>query len=182
MMKAFFKFCFWIAGWKVVGRRPTEVKKYILIVAPHTSNWDFFIGVAARSISGLRSDYLAKDSLFKIPVVGGFMRLVGGHPVDRSKRTNMVDQVVDLYNEKEEFVITITPEGTRSYNPNWKTGFYRIAHKANIPIVMVAFDYSKKQVIYNEPMYPTGDLEKDIEEIKAYYRTIPGKYPELGVV
>lgn len=181
-MKAIFRFCFWLTGWEVVGRRPSEIKKYILIVAPHTSNWDFFIGVAARSISGLRSDFLAKDSLFRIPLVGWFLRAIGGHPVDRSKRTNMVDQVVELYNQKEKFVITITPEGTRSYNPNWKTGFYRIAHKASIPIVMVAFDFAHKQVIYNEPFYTTGDMDKDIEDIKNYYRTIKGKYPELGVI
>lgn len=180
MMKLFFKFCFWLTGWKMVGKRP-EISKYVLIVAPHTSNWDFFIGVAARSVSDLRSDYLAKDSLFKIPVVGWFLRKVGGHPVNRSKRTNMVDQVVALFHEKKEFVLTITPEGTRSYNPDWKTGFYRIAHKAGVPIVMVAFDYQNKQVIYNEPFLPTGDLEKDLETIKAYYRTIKGKYPELGV-
>lgn len=182
MKKAFFKFCFRLTGWKVVGHRPSDLKKYVLIVAPHTSNYDFFVGVAARSISGLKSDFLAKDSLFKIPMVGWFLRKVGGHPVDRSKKTNMVDQVVDLFNQHEEFVITITPEGTRSYNPNWKTGFYRIAYKAGVPIVMVGFDYEKREVAYREPFIPSGDIEREIEEIKAYYRTVKGKHPEKGVV
>lgn len=181
MMQRFFRFCFWLIGWKVIGRRPEKISKYLVIVAPHTSNWDFFIGVAARSISGLRSDYLAKKSLFDIPIVGWFLRKVGGHPVDRSRKMNMVDQVVALYAQHDQFVITITPEGTRSYNPDWKTGFYRIAMKANIPIVMVGFDYGRKIVEYKDPFYPTGDLDADLEKIKSYYRGIQGKYPEKGV-
>jgi len=180
MSKAFYRFIFWLVGWKVVGGRPDE-KKYVLIVAPHTSNWDFFVGIAARSISGLKSGFLAKKSLFDLPVVGWFMRAMGGHPVDRSKRTNMVDQVVELFDKHEEFVITITPEGTRSYNPDWKTGFYRIANKAKVPIVMVAFDYGKREVIYEPPFYPTGDMEGDIEKIKDYYRKVKSKHPEKGV-
>lgn len=179
-MKVFFKFCFWLVGWKVVGGTP-DLDKFVLIVAPHTSNWDFFVGVAARSISGLRSDYLAKDSLFKLPLVGWFLGKVGGHPVDRTKRSNIVDQVVELFHQKDQFVLTITPEGTRSYSPDWKTGFYRIAHKAGVPIVMVAFDYANRQVIYNDPFYPSGNIDQEIEEIKSYYRTIKGKHPELGV-
>ncbi|RED93857.1 lysophospholipid acyltransferase family protein [Marinoscillum furvescens] len=181
MKKAFFSVCFRLTGWRVVGQRPVHLKKYVLIVAPHTSNWDFFVGVAARSISGLKSDFLAKDSLFKIPLVGWFLRKVGGHPVDRSRKMNMVDQVVELFHKHEEFVITITPEGTRSYNPNWKTGFYRIADKARVPIVLVGFDYEKRTVEYRKPFIPTGDLEKELEEIKAYFRTVKGKHPEKGV-
>lgn len=180
-MKRFYSFCFRLFGWKLKGAKP-DLKKYIIIVAPHTSNWDFFVGLAARSMAEIKSQYLAKKSLFVIPIVGWFMRSVGGHPVDRSKRTNLVDQVVDVFNAQDEFVITITPEGTRSYNPEWKTGFYRIAAKAGVPIVMVAFDYQRKEVVINKPMYVTGDLDADIEKIKAYYRTIPGKYPEKGVV
>lgn len=181
MIKAFFKFCFKLTGWKVIGSRP-NLKKYVVIVAPHTSNWDFFVGVAARSISGLRSDFLAKNSLFKIPVVGWFLKKIGGHAVDRSKKLKMVDQVVELFNTHDEFVITITPEGTRSYNPDWKTGFYRIAHKANIPIVMVGFDFERKVVEYKAPFYPSGDIDKEIEQIKDYYRRIKGKHPEKGVL
>ncbi|MEQ8471863.1 MAG: lysophospholipid acyltransferase family protein [Marinoscillum sp.] len=181
MIKAFFKLCFKLTGWKMKGHRP-NLKKYVVIVAPHTSNWDFFVGVAARSISGLRSDFLAKNSLFKIPLVGWFLRKIGGHPVDRTKKLKMVDQVVELFNQHEEFVITITPEGTRSYNPDWKTGFYRIAHRAGVPIVMVGFDFEHKTVEYKEPFYPTGDIDKEVEEIKDYYRSIKGKYPEKGVI
>ena len=181
MKKRFYSFCFWLFGWKLMGGKP-DVSKFILILAPHTSNYDFFLGLAARSISGLDSGFLAKSSLFTIPVIGRIMKAFGGHPVDRSKKTNLVDQVVALYERHEEFVITITPEGTRSYNPNWKTGFYRIAIKADIPIVMVSFDFEKKVVEYREPFYPTGDLEADLEYIKSYYRTIKGRHPEQGVL
>lgn len=180
MTKAFYRFWFWLFGWKVVGGRP-DLKQYVVIVAPHTSNIDFFVGVAARSISGLKSQFLAKKSLFDIPVVGWFMGKLGGHPVDRTKKTNLVDQVVALFQEHDEFVITITPEGTRSYNPDWKTGFYRIAHKAGVPIVMVAFDFEHKEVKYEPPFYPTGDMDRDIEVIKTHFRKIKGKHPEKGV-
>ncbi|MFH6982347.1 lysophospholipid acyltransferase family protein [Marinoscillum luteum] len=181
MKKLFFRFCFRLTGWKMKGQRP-DLKQYVVIVAPHTSNWDFFVGVAARSISGLKSHFLAKKSLFDLPVVGWFMRAVGGFPVDRSRNTNMVDQVVELFQQHEDFIITITPEGTRSYVPEWKTGFYRIAHKAGVPIVMVGFDFEHKVVEYREPFYPTGDMEADMEFIKSYYRSIKGKHPEKGVI
>ena len=98
-----------------------------------------------------------------------------------SYRTHGRDQVVELYDKHEEFVITITPEGTRSYREEWKTGFYRIAEKAKVPILIVGFDYGNKVVELKELFYPTGDMEKDIEYIKDYYRSIKGKHPELGV-
>lgn len=180
MKKIFFGFWFRVFGWKLKGRQP-DLKKYVIVVAPHTSNWDFFLGVAAKSIAGFKSDFMAKNSLFKIPLLGWFLRAVGGHPVDRSRKMNMVDQVVQLFERHDEFIMTVTPEGTRSYNDNWKTGFYRIAHKAGVPIVMVGFDYEHRLVEFREPFYPSGDLEGDLEKIKSYYRTIKGKYPEKGV-
>ncbi len=181
-MKSVYQFFFDLAGWKVVGGKP-DIKKYVLILAPHTSNWDFFVGLAARSISGLQSQYLAKKSLFDIPLVGWVMCKLGGHPVDRKRKTNIVDQVVEHFNNHEEFVITITPEGTRSYNPHWKTGFYRIALKANVPIVMVTFDFENKEVRWADPVYPPQDanVKQEIENIKAHYRGVKGKYPENGI-
>jgi 1-acyl-sn-glycerol-3-phosphate acyltransferase len=180
LKKIFFGFWFWLFGWKVKGLPPKD-KKYVLIVAPHTSNWDFFVGLAAKHIVYLKSHFLAKDSLFKIPIVSHFLRSIGGYPVNRSKKTNLVDQVVELYQTHEEFVVTITPEGTRSYNPNWKTGFYRIAEKAGVPILMVGFDYDHKTVEFRDLFYLTGDMEKDLESIKSYYRSIKGRHPEKGV-
>jgi 1-acyl-sn-glycerol-3-phosphate acyltransferase len=167
-------------GWKLEGEMP-DVKKFLIIVAPHTSNWDFFAGYFSKAHLNFNPNFLGKKELFKIPVVGWFLKSIGGYPVDRSKKTNLVDQVVELYNTEEDFVMTITPEGTRSYSPEWKTGFYRIAAKANVPIVKVAFDYPSKTLSIAKPVYTRGEMDKEIEEIKEYYRQFTGKHPELGV-
>lgn len=180
LKKSFFKFCFWVFGWKMVGQKP-DLNKYVLIVAPHTSNWDFFVGLAARSLSGLESRFMIKNSITNIPIIGSIVYAMGGRGINRSKNTNMVDQIVELFGKEEHFVMTITPEGTRSYNPDWKTGFYRIAMKANVPIQLVGFDFGRKTVQYAELFYPTGDVENDIEHIKSYYRKLKGRHPELGV-
>ena len=180
LKKQFFQFWFWLFGWKIIGEKP-KLDKYLVIVAPHTSNWDFLIGLAAKHIMDLHSEFLGKNSLFKIPILGWFMRSIGGHPVDRSKNSNIVDQVVDLFNQHKKFVIALAPEGTRTYVPKLRTGFYHIAHKAGIPIAMVGFDYKRKVVEFKDLFYPTGDVEKDMEVILGYYRTIPGKYPEKGI-
>ena len=169
-----------MSGWKVEGEKP-DLSKYVIIVAPHTSNWDFFIGWGARNVIGFYPNFLAKRELFNIPFVGWFLKFIGGVPVDRKKKTNLVDQVVDLYNTKDQFIMTITPEGTRSYSPNWKTGFYRIANQAKVPIVKIAFDYPSKTVHIDKPFYPNGEMDKEVEEIKNYYRQFTGKYPEMGV-
>ncbi len=181
MIRLFLSACFRLAGWETRGKMPEE-KKFVLIVAPHTSMMDFFVGVAARSIFRLKSSYMAKDSLFRKPVIGWFLRITGGKAVDRSKNTGMVDQAVELFNQRERFVLTITPEGTRSYVPKWKTGFYWIAVRARVPIVMVGFNYAEKYVEMRPPYYPTGDIERDLDDILAYFRTIKGKYPEKGVL
>ncbi len=180
MIRSFMKLMFKLYGWKVVGAKP-DLPKYIIIVAPHTSNVDFFVGVAARSIAHIRSSYLAKRELFKIPVVGWFLKALGGVPVDRSNHTNLVDQIVEIFKNREIFTITVTPEGTRSYVEKWKTGFWHIAKNAGVPIVMVAFDYGRKIVEINEPFYVGESKEADIEKMMAYYRTIKGKRPELGI-
>lgn len=183
MIRGFFVLMFKIFGWKVIGTKPANIKKYIIVVAPHTSNVDFLIGVAARSISHIKSAYLAKKELFSIPLLGWFFKSLGGIPVDRSRNTNLVDQVVDFLQSKDpqkEMAVCVAPEGTRSYAEKWKTGFWHIAESANIPIVMVAFDYGRKVVEYKKPFY-TGNKEEDIERMKVYFRTIKGKHPELGV-
>lgn len=155
-------------GWKIVGNLPSDEKKYIIIVAPHTTNWDFIIGVLVRGIMGFDSKFLGKKSLFK-PPFGWFFRSMGGYPVDRSKSTNLVDQVVDIYDSKEEFAVAIAPEGTRKNVSDWKTGFYYIAHKAKIPIVRSKIDWTKKQVVFFDPYWPTGDIDKDLPEIKSVF-------------
>lgn len=170
-------------GWKVSGTKP-DLKKYVIIVAPHTSNWDFFVGWGARNVLGFRPNFLAKDSLFKIPLVGWFLKFIGGVAVERSnkrKSKQLVEQVVELYKTRDEFIMTITPEGTRSYAPTWKTGFYRIAHQAGVPIVKIGFDYASKTVFIDKPFHPSGDMDKEIEEIKSYFKQFTGKNPENGV-
>ena len=172
-----------LSGWKVQGTKP-DLKKYVIIVAPHTSNWDFFVGWGARNVIGFQPNFLAKKELFKIPLVGFFLKSIGGVPVDRKSKkrsTQLVQQVADLYKERDEFIMTITPEGTRSYAPKWKTGFYRIAHEAGVPIVKIGFDYKTRTVYVDEPYYTRGEMDKEIEEIRTYFKQFTGKNPEDGV-
>ncbi len=182
MRRAFFSFVFFkLWGWKIKGKLP-ETPKYVIVVAPHTSNIDFFIGVCVKYIlHNFKPRYLGKKSLFTIPLVGWFLKSIGGYPVDRSQNRNLVEQIVDIFNDNDEFIMTITPEGTRSYVEKWKTGFYYVAVKAKVPIMMAGFDYEHKIVELKEAFYPSGNVEEDIEKMQAYFRTIKGKYPEKGV-
>lgn len=163
-------------GWKVVGNYP-DVKKFILIVAPHTSNWDFVIGIIARFAMGRKVYFLAKHQLFN-PLSGWFFKSLGGFPVHRGKKHDLVEQVVSEFQQHDEFILGITPEGTRSPVTRWKTGFYHIACKAEVPIVMVGFDYQKKEMAIQQPVYPSGDIEKDFSKITAYFSTVKGRYPK----
>ncbi len=167
-------------GWKIIGKKP-DLKKFVIVVAPHTSNWDFAVGYSTKHIYDIHPNFLAKDSLFKIPMVGWFLRNIGGEPVDRSKNTNMVDQVVEKFNSLDSFIMTIAPEGTRSYSPKWKTGFYHIAVKSGVPIVLLGFDYGQKVVEFREPWFPTGDQDADIETMKDFFRPMRGRNPDQGV-
>lgn len=181
MFRAFSKFVFFkLMGWTIEGRFP-GLPKYVVIVAPHTSNWDFIIGVLGRSITGIKeAKYLGKSQLFK-PPLGWLFRALGGYPVDRTKSNNLVDAVVDIFDKHERFCIALAPEGTRKKVARFKTGFYHIAKKADIPIVMVGFDYARKSILINEPFYTSEDSEQDIEQITGWYRNIKGKIPENGV-
>jgi 1-acyl-sn-glycerol-3-phosphate acyltransferase len=180
MSRAFYGFMFRLAGWQIKGSIDPGLTRYVMIVAPHTSNWDFFVGLAARSILGIDTRYVAKKELFRFPF-GWLFRKLGGYPVDRSKNTRFVDSVAAIFNQHDRFSICITPEGTRSYAPKWKTGFYHIALKAGVPIVMVSFDYPTKQVRVEPPFYPTGNMEEDLEYMRNYFRTATGKHAEKGV-
>ncbi len=164
-----FKLIFKLAGWKIIGGVPADQKKYIIIAAPHTSNWDFIIGVMVRSIVGFKSKFLGKKSLFRVPY-GWFFRWLGGYPVDRSQRTKLVDQVIEIFNQHAEFVIAIAPEGTRQNVNQWKTGFYYIAHGAGIPIVRAKIDIMQKEVRFFEPFWPTGDIDIDMPKIKEVFQ------------
>ncbi len=174
------KFSSWILkllGWRVETETWPLPPKYVLAVVPHTSNIDFPLGILARSALGERIVYIGKDSLFKFPQ-GIIFRLLGGHPVDRSKRNNFVDSVVDIYNRHDEFKICIAPEGTRKKVNSLKTGFYYIAKGAGVPILMCKFDYANKVVGISAPFYPTDDIAADFKVIDDYFRGVKGKIPE----
>lgn len=168
-------------GWRIRDDRPADLDRYIVVVAPHTSNWDFLVGLAVRSIARMHDvKYLAKKSLFG-PFTGWLFRALGGYPVDRSRHTNLVDAVVAMFDRGEIERIAITPEGTRSYQPHWKTGFHRIAIGAGVPIILATFDYPRKEVLISAPFPLTADPEADIERMKDWFRPHKGKHPELGV-
>jgi 1-acyl-sn-glycerol-3-phosphate acyltransferase len=177
-MKAIAKFILYtILGWKLEGDFNKDVKKYVVIAAPHTSWQDFPIAILARMTSGIMINFIGKDSLFKGPF-GFFFRALGGTPVDRSKSNNLVDAIIQIFNSRDEFRLGLSPEGTRKKVDKWKTGFYFIAKGAKVPIIMATLDFEKKQVKLSEPYYPTDDQEKDFEVFYAFYRNVKGKNPD----
>ena len=168
-------------GWVVKGNFEPLPNKFIIVVGPHTANFDFFLGLMARSVLGLRATkFLGKSQLFKFPY-GFIFRALGGYPVERTKDNNLVDAVTDIFNSHEKFSIALAPEGTRSKVDRIKIGFYHIAKKANIPIYPVAFDFGTKFVIVKEPFYPSDNFEDDMKELLSFYSNMKGKYPELGI-
>lgn len=182
MFKALVKFIYFkMMGWTIDGIFDPEISKYIIIVAPHTSNWDFPLGVMARSLLHIEgTKFLGKSSLFKPPY--GFMfRAMGGYPVDRTKTNNLVDAVVDIFNSKETFSVALAPEGTRSKVGSLKTGFYHIADKANIPIYKVGFDYGQKRIIVDTPFYTSDNMDTDMLSILSFFKGVKGKNPSFGI-
>jgi len=173
--------CFKLSGWKIKGEIPREIPKYIIAVAPHSSNWDFLIGLGARACLNFHSHYLGKKELFDSPL-GWLFRRLGGIPVDRSKKTDLVEQIAGQINSQEQFVLTIAPEGTRKETDKWKSGFYHIAFSAGIPIVFCAFDYLTKTVIVFDPFHPSGDLKKDAPLITALFSNVRGKHRGISPV
>ena len=167
-MRPICSFILRIVGWKIHGDVPKKYKKYLIIAAPHTSSWDFLIGLMSRGYLGFNANFLGKKSLFQKPF-GWFFTMMGGYPVDRSQNTNLVDQVVKIFNDKEEFVLALAPEGTRNSVNEWKTGFYYIAQSAKVPLVRVRIDHQKKEVRFYAPLFVTGNLEKDMPKIKEVY-------------
>lgn len=171
-MKQVFQWILSGFGWTISGRAPDE-KKYIIIVAPHTSNIDFFLGIAARFAIGVKANFLAKEILFQ-PPWGWIFSGLGGYPVKRDKHYNQVDQIVNIINQNDRFILALAPEGTRSNSQQWKTGFYWIAKLAKIPIAMVSFDYARKKITFSEPFYPTENMEQDFSEMKIFFKGVKG--------
>lgn len=165
-----------LMGWRIQSV-PLEESKYVMIGVPHTSNWDFLIGYLIMTAIGLKLTWIGKHTLFKKPF-GWFLQRTGGIPVDRSIRTNFVDQVVDSFNSVAQQIITIAPEGTRSKGNGWRTGFYYIALGAGVPVILGFLDYRKKLGGIGSVVNLSRDIEKDMGEIRAFYRNISAKYPE----
>ena len=165
-----------LAGWRVGGEIP-EDKKMVVIAAPHTTNWDLPIMLAVAFYYRVDLKWMGKDSLFKGPF-GWLMHALGGIPIDRSKSNNVVDQMVAIYQEADDLLVAIPPEGTRSKVRYWKTGFYNIAHGAGVPIAFGYLDYKNKVGGIGGKLTTTGDYDADLEKIKAFYAPITGKYDE----
>ena len=165
-----------LLGWRVEGQTPTE-PKYVLIAAPHTSNWDFPFTLMVCFALRLRVYWMGKASLFP-PVVGGMMRWLGGIAVDRQKSANLVQGTIDAFNRNERLCVIVPPEGTRDKVSHWKTGFYYIALGAEVPILLGFMDFKKKVGGVAHFFHPTGDIEADMVEIKQFYRGYTGKNPQ----
>ena len=153
-----------IIGWKVIGYLPKN-EKYIIAVVPHSSYFDLIIAVLIRTYSGLKIKFIGKKELFN-PITSFLFKFLGGIPVDRTKKLNIVDEVVNQFKSGKIKILAIAPEGTRKRVEKWKTGFYYIALKANLPILIVSFDYIRKEVKINNKFYPSGDIDKDFIELK----------------
>ena len=164
-----------LAGWRVEGSLP-DLPKYVLIGAPHTSNWDFilFLGIIFSLRANVR--FMGKAELFRFPV-GWFFRYCGGIPVDRKKSTGLVDQMVDAAKQADHFILTIAPEGTRHQVIEWKRGFYHIAKGAGIPVVMAVVDGRHKQVRVGQVFQPTDDIEADMKSIQGFFEGMVGINP-----
>ena len=174
------KFCNWLLcqklGWtiEVTEKHP---EKFIICLAPHTSNWDFFYGQLYNGAIGLNSNFMMKKEWFFWPL-GLLFKKIGGIPVHRQKHTSMTDSIAESAKAANRFILCITPEGTRARVEYWKKGFYFIALKAGIPILLYGLDYEKKLIKCTKTIIPSGDLENDMREIKLYFKDFKGKNPE----
>ena len=165
-----------ISGWTMVGEIPLK-KKAVFIAAPHTSNWDGVWALVYKVAKELDVHWFAKDSLFWFPL-GNLLRLLGGIPLDRQRAGSAVDHAVRMFQENDEFYFGLAPEGTRSRADHWKTGFYRIAEAADVPVVLGFLDYGSKRVGIGPVVRLSGDRESDLAILRDYYDGIEGRWPE----
>ena len=165
-----------IFGWRRAGVVP-DARKFVMIAAPHTSNWDFPVGLAIILAFKIKMYWLGKEPIFKWPF-GTFFKWLGGIPVNRSKSGDVVSQTIQTIKEHERIVMVIAPEGTRKKVNHWKTGFYYIAMGANVPLAMGFIDYLRKEGGFGPTLMPTGNIEADMEKIRAFYQNITAKIPD----
>ena len=163
-------------GWTIQADLP-DLKKYVVIAAPHTSNWDFPLGVLVGKAVKLDPHWVGKHTIFRWPY-GWFFRWIGGTPVHRDSGKNYIQQMTDLFERSDRLVLALAPEGTRSKTDHWKTGFHYIARAANVPIVLGYLDFGNKQVGMGGTFYPSEDIEADFARIREFYKDRRGKNPE----
>ncbi|PWH82286.1 acyltransferase [Algibacter marinivivus] len=173
---------FKILGWQIFGNTSfskENIKKAIIIAAPHTSWHDFYIGILLRAAVGVKTNFIGKKELFVFPL-GWFFRVLGGAPINRHSNENKVDAIAKLFGEYDEFRMTLAPEGTRKKVESWRTGFYYIAKQANVPIIMFTLDFENKQNKISEPFYPTDDVDADFKFMYNFYKGVKGKIPKYS--
>ncbi len=171
-----YKVCGWTKEVSV-----SHPKKYIICLAPHTSNWDFVLGQLYSHADGVKINFLMKKEWFFFPL-GALFRRLGGIPVNRQKKGSMTDALAETAQQSEVFRVCVTPEGTRKSNPEWKKGFYYIALKAGLPILLYGVDYERKLIQCTKVVVPTGDIDREMAEIKEYFKNFKGKHPEQFAV
>lgn len=163
-------------GWTEVTDQPLP-NKCIICIAPHTSNWDFIVGKLYANAVGMKANFLMKKEWFAGPL-GPIFRYMGGIPVERKKHTSMTDNMAEAARKAPSFCLAVTPEGTRSRVTQWKRGFYFIALKAGLPILLYAIDFPTKSIVCTRTLHPSGDVDADMKTIMEYYRPFTGKHPE----
>lgn len=179
-MHKFAKFIYFrLMGWSLNGTFPTHVKKCVVAVVPHTSWWDFPLGIILRNVWNVKINFVGKKSLFKAPF-GWYFRWMGGAPVDRTKNSDTVTATAEIFKTRDTFRLTLAPEGTRKKVTKLKSGFYYIAKKAEVPIVLIAFDFGKKEVKVSDPLWPTEDAEADFQTYEAFFEGVKGKVAEYS--
>ena len=165
-----------LTGWELEGSRPVETR-FVLIAAPHTSNWDLPYLLALGAMYDVKISWMGKHQLFR-PPLGWVMRAVGGIPIVRHQRRNMVDQMLEAFSSREEMALVVPVEATRARTEHWKSGFYHIASQADVPIVMGYLDYARKRGGFGPSLTPSGDVRRDMDELRAFYEPIVGRHPE----
>ena len=165
-----------LLGWSLVGKPPTA-QRFVLIAAPHTSNWDFPLMLLYAWAFGVRVNWLAKHTLF-FPGANAILRALGGIPVVRHKNRRMVDTMVGAFHSNPRLILVIPAEGTRSFSQYWKSGFYHIARKASVPIVPSFLDYDKKRGGFGRPLLTSANLRRDMDYFREFYQGVSGKFPE----
>ena len=165
-----------MTGWEAEGARPVE-RRFVLIAAPHTSNWDLAYLLALAFLLDVKISWMGKSALFR-PPLGWLMRRTGGIPVMRDRSRKLVAQMADAFADDVELALVVPAEGTRSYVPHWKSGFYHIARTANVPIVMGYLDYARRRGGFGPAIYPTGDVRQDMDEIREFYADKVALFPD----